>query len=187
MVSGFSDKDAIKISTLIYTTGSKAEEIFSSFNLSAESVGKFDLVCQKFNSYFEPKKNVIFKRALFNQRVQEESESVDNFVTSLYSLAADCEYGNLHNDLIRDRIVVGIRNPQLSERMQLDSKLTLGSAIEIVKQQERIHSQQETIRQDSKKPFIEKISRGGGKERGNMSNSSSFEKKWSCFQCGGTQ
>ena len=71
--------------------------------------------------------------------------------------------------------------------MQLDSKLTLESAIEIVKQQERIHSQQETIQQDSKKHFIEKISRGGGKERGNMSNSSSFEKKWSCFQCGGTR
>ena len=57
------------------------------------------------------KRNVIFERARFRQ---EEGEAVDAFITSLYSLAEHCSYGTLHDEMIRDRIVVGIRNAQLS-------------------------------------------------------------------------
>ena len=94
LVSGFSSKtEEIRVATLIYTMGPKAEEIFNSFSLSSEDSKKYAVVLEKFRLYFEPKKNIIFKRALFNQRLQEEGETVNNFITSLYSLAVDCEYG----------------------------------------------------------------------------------------------
>ena len=32
---------------------------------------------------------------------------MDTFVTALYTLAEYCEYGALHDQMIRDRIVVG--------------------------------------------------------------------------------
>ena len=188
LVSGFNDRDDdVKISTLIYTMGCKAEEIFSSFNLSSGDAKKFNVVCERFKSYFEPKKNIIFKRALFNMRVQEEGESVDNFITALHSLAADCEYGSLKDELIRDRIVVGIKDPRVSERMQLDSQLTLSSAMELVKHKERIQSQQDIIRHDMKKQLtVEKVTavRGGEKNRSGPSYSG---KKWNCFSCGSTR
>ena len=38
-------------------------------------------------------------------------------------------YSNLQNEMIRDRIVVAIRNVQLSEKLQIDSELTLENAI----------------------------------------------------------
>ena len=40
-------------------------------------------------------------------RKQEEGESVDTFIISLYSLAEHCNYGQLKDELIWDRIVVG--------------------------------------------------------------------------------
>ena len=46
-------------------------------------------------------------------RRQEEGELVDAFITALYLLAEHCGYGDLHGEMIRDRIVVGIRNAQL--------------------------------------------------------------------------
>ena len=49
-------------------------------------------------------------------RVQKEGEPVDNFITDLYSLAEHCNFGTLHDELIRDRIVVGIRDKALSEK-----------------------------------------------------------------------
>lgn len=76
-----------------------------------------------------PKKNVIYKRARFNQRVQQLNESVDNFITALYALAENCNYGALHNELLRDRLVVGLRDIILSEWMQLDRDLTIEKAI----------------------------------------------------------
>ena len=52
-------------------------------------------------------------------------ESAEQFITSLYSLAENCAYGELRDEMIRECIVVGIHNGPLSERLQLDSELTL--------------------------------------------------------------
>ncbi len=51
-------------------------------------------------------------------------ESVDTFITALYALAEHCTYSALHDEMIRDRIVVGIRNRALSEKLQLNAELT---------------------------------------------------------------
>ena len=40
----------------------------------------------------------------------------------------NCEYGAMTSEMIRDRLGVGIRNAPLSERIQLDPKLTLKTA-----------------------------------------------------------
>lgn len=44
----------------------------------------------------------------FNVRKQQEGEPVDSFVTDLYSLAEHCAYRDLHNEMIRDHLVVDI-------------------------------------------------------------------------------
>lgn len=62
-------------------------------------------------------------------RKQEPHETAEVFTTDLHKLADTCEYGGLKDDLIRDRIVVGLRDKGLSEKLQLDSKLTLQGAI----------------------------------------------------------
>ena len=95
-------------------------------------------------------RNVIFERAKFNSRIQEEGESADSFITSLYGLAEHCGFGTLHDELIRDRIVVGIRNrvrdTSLSEKLQMDPKLNLQKAVNAVRQSEAVKSQQATVR-----------------------------------------
>ena len=40
---------------------------------------------------------------------------MDAFITALYNLASKCDYGRLNDELIRDRIVVGIRNQSNSD------------------------------------------------------------------------
>ena len=67
--------------------------------------------------------------AKFNSCKQEEGEPVDSFITDLHALAEHCEYKDLHDEMIRDRIVVGLRDASLSEKLQLDSKLTLETAV----------------------------------------------------------
>ena len=58
-------------------------------------------------------------------RKQEDGETVDSFITALYELVEDCNYGLLREEMIRNRLVVGIRDVKLSERLQLDNALTL--------------------------------------------------------------
>ena len=63
-------------------------------------------------------------------RRQEEGESVDSCITLLsYRLAEHCNYRDLHDEVIRDWIVVSRRDLNLSERLQTDQEITLDKAI----------------------------------------------------------
>ena len=54
---------------------------------------------------------------------------MDAFITDLNTLAQHCSYGALHDEMIRDRIVVGLRDKALSEKLQLESDLALEKAV----------------------------------------------------------
>ena len=84
-------------------------------------------------------RNVIYERAKFNSRKQEEGEPVDSVITDLYIASAEhWHYKDLHNEMIRDRIVVGPRDAGLSEKLQLDSVLTLEKVVTRARQAETV-------------------------------------------------
>ena len=126
--------------------GDDADDILRSFRLSVADSKNYDTVKVKFEAHFVKKRNVIYERAKFNLRRQEDGESVDLFITALYGLAEYCGYGNLHDEMIWDRIVVGIRDALLAEKLQLDSELTLTKAVTLVRQVEAVKQQQPLLR-----------------------------------------
>ena len=125
--------------------GDEANDILASFGLNEADSKKYDVVKGKFENYFIKKRNVIFERAKFNQRIQEKGETVDQFITVLYQLAEHCNYGGLRDEMIRDRIVVGLHDAKLSLRLQMDEALTLEKAISTARQSESIKKQQAVV------------------------------------------
>ena len=63
-------------------------------------------------------------------------EPVDAFIQDLYRLADNCQYGELKESLIRDRIVVGVLDDKLSDTLQSKADLTLDKAIQLCRQAE---------------------------------------------------
>ena len=114
-----------------------------------KEIGKSTMQKQ-YDDFFQVRKNVIFERARFNRRCQGETESAEQFITSLYNLAQNCAYGDLREQMIRDRIVVGIRDNSLSERLQMDSNLTLEKAKIQVRQREAVQEQQILLKNGQK-------------------------------------
>ena len=51
------------------------------------------------------------------------------------------EYGTLRDEMLRDRLVVGIRDAALSDKLQLDPTLTLESAKKAIRQKEAVREQ----------------------------------------------
>ena len=98
-----------QVNALIYTMGEQAEDIVVSLHLNAEEAGDYGTVKNKLDAHFVTRRNVIFERAKFNQRQQEVGESADSFHTALHCLAEYCGYGALHDEMVRDRLVVGLR------------------------------------------------------------------------------
>ena len=95
-------------------------------------------------------RNVIVERARFNRRVQKPGETVNTFIQDLYQIAERCEYGILKDDLIRDRIVVGVIDEALSDRLQMKSDLKLAEAVQITRQAEARKDNREIVRGDAK-------------------------------------
>ena len=136
-----------QVNTLMYLLGDKADDIFTSFGLTEEQAAEYDIVKNRFNEYFALRKNVIFERALFNKRVQSPNEPVDEFIVSLYRLVEHCNYGTLKEGMIRDRLVVGLTDNTLSERLQMRPDLTLTQAVQMVRNSELVKKQQAVIRE----------------------------------------
>ena len=131
---------------------------------------------------------MIYERAKFNCRDQKEGESVEQYILALYELVESCEYRELKDKMLKDRIVVGIRDSSLSEHLQMDANLTLDKAKRAVRQKEAIHEQTISLQGDgSKKNLVvvdelsschkQKTARSEGK---NVSNPASKQ----CTCCG---
>ena len=88
----------------------------------------------KFDSYFDVRRNTIFERVRFNSRVEKEGESVEQYITELYDLVEFCACGVLKDEMPRDRLVVGIRDLSLSEKLQTAPMLTLEKAKTLIRQ-----------------------------------------------------
>ena len=65
-LSGKSEEN--QISTLIYSMGDGADDIYQSFRFTDEGERSYEVVKKKFDDHFMKKKIVIYKRAKFNMR-----------------------------------------------------------------------------------------------------------------------
>ena len=66
--------------------------------------------------YFKPAKNVIYERYKFGCCKQETDEPMDSFLTRLRERAASCEYCGLKDEMIRDRLVLGVASENTRRR-----------------------------------------------------------------------
>ena len=95
-----------QIGHMLMCMGSDAVPIYSQFTFSTTEENrkkKLANVIAMFDEYFEPVKNVIFERSIFNKIVQEPGQSLHQFIVKLQVQAENCEYGAMRDQLVRDR------------------------------------------------------------------------------------
>lgn len=124
---------------MLYCLGEQAEDVLSSTGISEENRKKYSDVLSKFDGYFWVCKNVIFECAHFNRRNQLPDKTAEEYVTVLFNLVDSCDYGEFREEMLRDCLVVGIRDINLSEWLQMEAGLTLEKAMKMVRQKEAIY------------------------------------------------
>ena len=94
---------------------------------------------RKFDEFFNVQRNITLEQAKFNRRSQVAGDSAEGYITALYSLVKTCEYKpDMVEEMLRDRLVMGMRDTVFSERLQLDPDLTLEKAKNAMRQKEAI-------------------------------------------------
>ena len=165
VASGLAAEAAVKqVSTFLYCLGEEAESVLAAMNASEADRKDYATIAGKFDAFFNVRRNIIFERARLNRRNQQPGESAEQYIMALYSFAANCNYGALEDEMIRDRLVVGIRDATMSEKLQLDSKLTLEKAKTTIRQQEAVKEQQ-SILKGPEGANLDAMQRGKGRGR----------------------
>ena len=136
------------------------------------------------NSYFIPKRNVTYERYLFFKRSQESDNNIHAYNTELRRLSKNYEFKELHESLIKYRLIIGMRDEGLRQRLLQEAanhKLTPERVIEFAKTKEICSSQNIEMRENIdyvnnekyKKPQNDKYERKESYER----------KKIKCTKC----
>ena len=139
--------EAVQVATLLTVIGEEAQEVFATFTWEAEGDdAKLGIVIDKFKSYCEPRKNIPFERYHFNLRAQEPGESYDQYRTALRMLADSCAFQSITPDkILRDRLVFGIQDDKIRERLLRESRLTLAKMDEICRTAECMVAQMKIL------------------------------------------
>lgn len=123
-------KDEKRVATLLTMVGRDALRVYNTFKWTEKSESKkIETVVNKFEEYCNPKCNETYERYIFNNRKQEEGETIDDFVVSLKTLSENCNYGTIQESLIRDIMIIGLRDDRLRESLLRDPDLTLETAL----------------------------------------------------------
>ena len=87
----------------------------------------------------------------FNERVQAQGESFDDFLTSLKELVRSCKFCNECRDsLIRDRVIMGLRSAETVKCLCATPDLSLSAAVSVCRAQEAASRDAlDTIRYDA--------------------------------------
>ena len=122
---------------MLSVIGEDATKAFDAFEWGeTEDDSKIEDVLAKFDEYCDPRTQVIYQRYRFNNRNQEPGESIASYLKELSqheSITPD--------DILRDRIVLGIRDDKMRERLLRLNDLTLQKAVDLIKAAEQTEQQ----------------------------------------------
>ena len=152
-------------------------------------------LCALMKQHQNPAPNLIAGRFKFNTRVRKQDKSIADYMAELRIMTEFCEYGGTLEDMLRDRLVCGINDQKLQQRLLGEgSKLNLKKALDIslgmesaIKHATAImshHQQQIKVESEINKiyaPNNRDPTQPFHRSNDRSSNSNSNE----CFRCGG--
>lgn len=123
--------DPIWIATLRSVMGKECLQIYQHLDIEEGHKKKVKESLDALEYLFKPTKNTVYERSLFNTCSQGPNESVEQYIARLRRLAANCEYKDLADELIQDRLILGTKDLAVRGRMFREPDLDLAKAIKM--------------------------------------------------------
>lgn len=134
-----------KAAIFLNCIGQSAQELYENTLKGSVDTEKLDEVIEIFEEHFKPKTNEIINTFHFNKRIQEEGENFDAFYTDLRKIAQNCNFDVFKDRMLRDKIIYGIRDVQIQQKLLMKKNLTLQEAVETCRTSELAKKQVKVI------------------------------------------
>ena len=177
--------EAVQVATLLTVIGEEAREVFSTFSdWAAEGDdAKIAPVIDKFEQYCLPRKNIPFERYCFYRRTQEPGETYDQYRTALMKIAENCDFDTITpREILRDRLVFGIRDAKTRERLLREAGLTLQRTDKICHAAESMLVQMKVVGESSTGASVSAIH--SDKDKTKHPESHDMSQGRECWNCG---
>lgn len=185
-VSGFAKKSSEeKAFCLQNQIGRVGLEAMVDMELSDEEKEDYDVLLSKFDEYFDPPKRETEERYKFYTRSKKNNETIEAYIADLKEKAKTCNFGDLSDSLIRDMVILDVKDKHLRKILFQEKDLDLPKLTLLYKQFEL---STEKMKEVTKKVAAEKLdTKKTGPEKSDAKpKDSSSEKKPSnvCWRCG---
>ena len=126
-----------KAAIFLTCVGSEAYDVYRSMEFpSADDKNKIENIVEGFETFCVGAVNVTYERYMFHRRMQDVGERFDVYLGEIRRMARSCKFEGMLDSMIRDRIVVGIRDDSTRHKLLQIHDLTLKRAIDICKASE---------------------------------------------------
>lgn len=164
-------ESAVKWSLLMLEAGDEALEVYNSLkgamtkttpgvdgtpDTITDESQNYDRVVKELDEYAKERKSVTACRQNFNTRNQKSNEPFASWLTVLKNLIKPCEYGDLEDSLLKDRIVLGVCYKRLKESLRAKPNLKLEEVIEACKAVEA-NTKQQPNNESSDDPNVDSV------------------------------
>ena len=146
----------VKFAQMLSIAGDDALEVYDSFKdklilktvddegvvTTTDNSQNFAIVLAEFDKYAKEQMSLTACRENFNKRNQKATEPFANWLTDLKNRIQHCEYKDIEDSMLKDRIVWGVYDKRLRETLRSKPNLSLQEVIDVCKGVEA------TLRQD---------------------------------------
>ena len=82
-------------------------------------------------NHLNPRPSSIVYRCKFNSRFRQQGETIQQYVAELRNLSEHCEFGEILEKMLRDRLVCGVNDERIQRRLLAESQLKFKKAMEL--------------------------------------------------------
>ena len=107
---------------------------------------------QALTAHFSPTPSPIVCRFKFHSRCRQPGESIAVFVSQLRSLSENCGFGDTLEDVLRDRLVCGIRDDAIQKRLLAEHDLNFAKTVQLAQSMETAAKNVKELQQPSGTP-----------------------------------
>ena len=135
----------VQVAILLTVIGPEAHKVYNTFHFG-EAEKTLKDVLDAFENYCQPLRNTAFERYQFNLHGQRPGEQLEQYATALRQLAQRCDFESITPDqILRDRIMFGITDDKVRDRLLREKNPTLERTLEICRAHEISTAQQKEV------------------------------------------
>ena len=111
------ETDEFRTATLLTCIGSEALDVYEGLPFEEDERQNVAVVLKKFEEFCLGEVNETYESYMFFCQNQDAGETVESYITTLRKMAKTCNFGRLEDRLLRDRVVMGIRDGNLRSKL----------------------------------------------------------------------